>query len=131
MSRIKLTDSVMDSLVSMSEGNPGALTAMMDLMKKQNSIDPQSALGELSPIFSFDTHGIYGSSIYVLWSDKCDRDARKTLMLLRSVQLGFLAESRLQELASDQSRQINLSTEEFEDLDKKVCAKLEDFQRVA
>lgn len=130
--RIELTDNLVDVMVKMSEGNPGAMTALMEIGEASPKIDPQSAfssMGPLGPALSFDTHGIYGSSIYVIWSDKCGRDARKALMLLRAVQLGLLPESKLQEMAADQMHQINLSAEEWEDLDSKVCDQLEEFQR--
>ena len=131
MSRIELTDTGLDMVMKMSEGNPGAMTAIMDIMEKSVEIDPQSALGEISNILSLDTHGIYGSGIYVLWNDKFQRDTRKMIMILRSVQLGFMSESKLQELAGDQSRSINLTDDEVSELDEKVCDSLKDFQRAA
>lgn len=117
--------------MKMVDGNPGAISALTDLLENTEDVDPQCAFGKLGPLLSLDTHGIYGSDIYVLWSDKCDRDARKTLMLLRSVQLGFLPEFKLQELAADQSRRVNLTDEEINDLDNKVCEQLEDFKKAA
>ncbi len=129
MSRIQLTDSVMDMLLKMAEGNPGALTAMMTIMDQAERIDPQSAMPKIMAILSLDTHEIYGSGIYVLFSDKCGKDARKVLMLLRAVQLGLMPESKLQALASDQSRQVNLSDEEFNALDAAVCERLDGFER--
>jgi hypothetical protein len=131
MSRIQLNDSVMDAVIKMVEGNPGALSALMDVMEKAERIDPQSAFGALGVILSLDTHQIYGSSIYVLWSDKCNRDCRRMLMLLRAVQLGLFPESQLQTMAADQARKINLTEEEFEALDKQVCEQLVDFARPA
>ena len=131
MSRIQLTDTGMDMMMKMSDGNPGALTAIMDIMAKSVDIDPQSALGEISCILSLDTHEIYGSDIYVLWNDKCNREARRVVMLLRAVQLGFMHESKLQSLAGDQSRLISLTDDEELGLDKKVCDALSDFAKAA
>lgn len=130
--RIELTDSLMDVMVKMAEGNPGAITALCELGTASPKVDPQSAFASMGPVgvaLSFDTHGIYGSSIYIVWSDKCGRDARKTLMLLRAVQLGILPESKLQAMAADQMRQVDLTPEEWADIDFKVCEQLEDFQR--
>ena len=59
--RIELTDSFLDMVMKMSEGNPGAVTALMELFTKYEAIDPESAFGGISPILSFDTHGIYGT----------------------------------------------------------------------
>jgi len=50
-------------------------------------------------------------------------------MLLRAVQLGFIRVDRLKELAEDQTRQINLSDEEWKDIEMKVCEQLEDFAK--
>lgn len=78
-----------------------------------------------------DTWGIYGTDIYVLWNDKCNRDVRQMLMLMRATQLGIFSHTKLQEMAADQMRQVNLSDEEMAELDEKVCERLEDFARPA
>lgn len=131
MPRLELNDTQLDAFVKMAEGNPGALTALMDVFHKAGVIDPQAAFGGFGVLLSLDTHEIYGSSIYILWSDKCGRDARSFVLLLRAVQLGFMPERRLQQLAADQWREIELSQDEWQELDEKVCAELEQFQRVA
>jgi hypothetical protein len=128
-SRIELTDTIMDIMVKMSDGNPGAASCLIDIMNNAADIDPQDALTPLGPILALDTHGIYGSSIYILWSDKCGRDTRKMLMLLRAVQLGLFSRHQLKELAEDQLRAVHLGQEEFEALDKEVCGTLERFKR--
>jgi hypothetical protein len=127
--RIELSDDFMSASVKMVDGNPGAISALMSLAATAVEIDPQSALGPLGPMLSFDTHGIYGTDIYVIWNDKCDRDSRKVHVLLRAVQLGILPESKLLEMAKDQTRRVNLTPEEWSDIDKKVCEQLDGFQR--
>lgn len=129
MSRLTLNDSVKSMLVKMSEGNPGALTAMMEIMEKHDKIDPQAAFGGIGAILMLDTWGIYGTEIYVLFSDKCGKDVRKMLMLMRATQLGLFPQSRLNEMAKDQAFKVNLTDDEFKDLDDKVCAQISDFQR--
>ena len=129
--RIGLHDTGMDVVLKMAEGNPGALAALSEIMRKGVEIDPQCAFGGLGPMFQFDTARIYGSDIYILFNDKCDRDVRKLLMLCRAVQLGFLPQSKLVEMAKDQRRQINLTDDEFAELDKKVCDFLPEFQKAA
>ena len=129
MSRIELEDSQLDVMMKMSEGNPGALTAMMDIIKEHESIDPQAVMGGLGAILILDNWGIYGSSIYVLWNDKCNRDVRTMLMLIRATQLGFFSQSRLQQLAADQMRDIAMPDEEIEELDRKVCEALDQFKK--
>lgn len=131
MSRISLADTAFSAIVKMADGNPGAITAISEIMKHGATIDPQSVLPDFMPILSLDTHGIYGSDIYVLYSDKCGRDVRKLLVLLRAVQLGIMQEQRLRDLATDQTRQVKLSLEEFDALDVAVCTELSEFQRPA
>ena len=129
MSRINLSGNITMSIIKMVEGNPGAITAIMDLVEKHDSIDPQSFFGPLGVLIALDTFEIYGTDIYILYNDKCQKDARKTIMLLRAVQLGLLPVAKLKEMARDQMRKINLTEEEFESLDKQVCEQLEDFAK--
>ena len=130
-SRIQFTDTMMDAMMKIGEGNPGAMGAIMDIMEKCEAIDPQSAMGRLSPLLSFDTHGIYGTAVYIIYNDKCGRDARKVLVLLRAVQLGIMPESKLVDMANDQMRSVNLSDEEFDVIDDAVCEQLDGFQKRA
>ena len=129
MSRLELSDTGMDVIVKMADGNPGAITAMADIMANHEEIDPQAVMGGLGAIMILDTWEIYGTDIYVLWNDKCNRDVRQMLMLMRATQLGLFSHTKLQEMAGDQMRQVNLSDEEMAELDEKVCEQLEDFAR--
>jgi hypothetical protein len=131
MSRIELTDTAMDALVKMAEGNPGALTAMMDILKKHEDIDPQGAFGGIGAIMLLDTWEIYGTDIYILYNDKCQRDARKMLMIMRATQMGLFDRVKLCDMAADQMRQIDLDQDEWDELDTKVCAELDQFQKPA
>ena len=129
MSRLKLEDNGMDVMVKMSDGNPGALTALMDIMKNAEEIDPQGAFGGMGAVMLLDGWEIYGTDIYILYSDKCNRDVRKMLMLMRATQMGMFSNEKLKEMASDQMRQVNLTEEEMTDLDNQVCERLEEFAR--
>jgi len=129
MSRIELTDNAMSSMVKMAEGNPGAVSAMIDILDKHESIDPQAFMGGMGSIMLLDTWGIYGSDIYILYSDKCGRDVRKMLMLMRATQLGKFSHTKLKQMASDQMREVDLTDEEWADLDKIVCEELEQFAK--
>jgi len=129
MSRIKLEHTMTDILLEMSEGNPGAVAAIMDLLKHSPEIDPQGSMGGIGGILSLDTLGIYGSEIYVLWSDKCGRDVRRLCLLLRGSQLGLLKSDTIRSMASDSRNEINLTPEEWKNLDDSVCGRLEGFAR--
>lgn len=78
-----------------------------------------------------DTWEIYGSSIYILWNDKCDRDPRKFLLLQRMCQLGFLSDTKLKAMADDQMREVDLTEQEWLELEEKVLDRLPEFQRAA
>jgi len=129
MSKLDQQDTTMDILVKMSDGNPGAIGALMEIMNTADRIDPQAADSGLGHILLLDEYEIYGTDIYILYNDKCDRNVRKLLVLIRGVQLGFLRKETLKTMASDQTRSTNLTDEEFEDLDKKVCKTLVGFSK--
>lgn len=129
MSRISLSDGFQDVIIKMTDGNPGAISALIELSNEVTDIDPDNDFGPFGPALSFDTYEIYGSSIYVIWNDKCFRESRKTLLLLKAVQLGILQKSRLQAMAADQTGSINLTAEEWSDIDVRVCEKLDKFSK--
>jgi len=130
MSKIQLTDSTMDVVVKMSQGNPGAMNAIMEMLKPESKeIDPDAVMGGLMKILALDTLGIYGTDIYVLHSDICDRNMIKMFAVLRAHQLGFLNGSVLVDACSRQDysgkQMINVN-----DLYKKVKEALPRFKRL-
>ncbi len=127
MTRIELHDTTVDVVVKMSDGNPGAMTAIAALLKESKEIDPQSAWGGLGPLLSLDTLGIYGTDIYILWNDKCGNDTRRFCVLLRADQFGMLPPHDIQNMAADQMRQVNLTGEEWAKIDAGVCEHLDEF----
>lgn len=129
MSRIDLSDDGMSAIVKMAEGNPGAMQALMELLTEGEKVDPQSFMGGMGKIMILDTWEIYGSSIYVLWSDKCHKNTRRFIMLLRATQMGWFSVANLKVMAADQGFEFNITDEEFDELDAKVCSELEEFQR--
>jgi hypothetical protein len=105
MSKIKLNDDIKTILFNMSDGNPGALTVLMELLKPQtNEIDPDSLLGGFGSILSLDTIGIYGTDIYVLYNDICDQNLTLFIALLRAHQLGLINDVLLREVSGRQDR---------------------------
>lgn len=129
MSKIELNDDGKSIMIKMSEGNPGAIAAMIVMVVESDSIDPKAFMGGIGAIIMLDTWKIYGTDIHILFNDKCDRDVRKMLVLIRAVQLGFFSQVKLQEMAADQRREINISDDEWQEIDDKVCGRLVDFQK--
>ena len=78
--RITADMNMRDVIITMSDGNLGAVTCMINMLQT----DPSTALLD---IIYFDSMEIYGSKIYMLWNDCCDRDMsrlKKTIQYLRS-----------------------------------------------
>ncbi len=128
MSRIGLNDNTTDVLSKMSEGNPGALSAMMECLADKGKTDPNAFMGGLGVLLSLDTLEIYGSDIYVLWSDICDKDTVKFIASIRAHQLGFISGLLLQDASSRQ----DYSGKDLIDVDSlynQVCERLPDFDK--
>ena len=93
--RIVGSDDVTSVIAKMSDGNPGALNVMCLMMREALGIDPEAVMGGLIHIMTLDSHGIYGSDIYLLYNDICKQDMTNMIGVLRAVQLGFVNESEL------------------------------------
>ena len=105
MSRIQLTDNGISAITKMSEGNPGAMRVLFEMVQLQsNEIDPDAFMGGMEKILSLDTLEIYGSAIYVLHNDICERNMVKTFAVLRAHQLGFLNGNLLKDACHRQDR---------------------------
>jgi len=62
--RIELTDSVMDVLMNMSEGNPGAITVLAEMLNRDGLMD----------ILTLDDMNIRGSQIWLGFKDFAGED---------------------------------------------------------
>jgi hypothetical protein len=89
--RINLHDSVRDFFVKLSEGNPGALTVLLELFRREPTIDPDSAFPQIGTLLAFDDLGIYGSKIWICYKDVCGSDIVKLIALFRARQLGLIS----------------------------------------
>lgn len=71
----RMTDSMnsKEMLMAMSEGNNGAISILMDLLKKPD--------GFLSWI-ELDAHNIYGDKIWMLYKDCCQQDIHRFYLTL-------------------------------------------------
>jgi hypothetical protein len=110
----------MDVMLKMSEGNPGAVTVLIELYDKTPEIDPMSALDGLGAIMWLDTFGIYGSRIWMLYKDVCGQDIAKTNWMLRACQLGIISETELNH------RIDNYGRDGIDEIIEKVLKELED-----
>jgi len=88
--RITGNMSVKDMLVTMCDGNPGALTFMLQLVQAE----PVTGVMD---ILLFDSLGIYGSKIYMLWNDCCRRDMVKVQETITAFRLGKFSREEIHE----------------------------------
>ena len=79
-----------EQIVNMSEGNPGAMTVLLNiLVHYQNNADGVNIITLL------DTLEIRGSKIWMLFKDVCDQDLVKMIGVLKAHQLGFISKECL------------------------------------
>jgi hypothetical protein len=88
--RVTLNDTGISSMIKLAEGNPGALTTLMKIMQEGEKIDPDNFMGSMGTILMFDTFGIYGSRIWMLYKDVCGQSLTHTIAVLRACQMGLI-----------------------------------------
>jgi len=120
--RIDFKDSVMEAIMKIAEGNPGALRVCMNLYQHTAAIDPDSAFGGLGSILALDSLCIYGSKIWMLYKDVCNEDLVSMVMVLRAEQLGFITENQIAHAIENYGSGLDI-----EDLYKKVTGQLTKF----
>jgi hypothetical protein len=82
------TDTLMDTMVKMSKGNPGAATVLGRLMP------------DVIPILTLDQLGVYGSDIWVLFKDVCRQDLDLMTLVLESYNRGWVTKGQIKETLS-------------------------------
>jgi hypothetical protein len=93
--QIEITDSLLSAAIKLSAGNPGACVAIAKMVGMSPNVDPDSGFAEFTPLLTLDSHGIYGSRIWMLFKDVCKENATHALACLRALQLGLLNDSDL------------------------------------
>ena len=82
-------------VISFAEGNPGALTTLIQLVNTAEKIDPDSALGPFGPITSLDILDCYGSRIWMFYKDVCGHNINMMHGIMRANQMGFTSEQAI------------------------------------
>ena len=95
MPRITLDFNLRESIIKMSDGIPGALTAMLHMTSDAMQIDPTNALQEFGPLLLLDAYEIYGSRIWMLYKDVCNQNPVHVIATLRAVQFGIITKDKL------------------------------------
>lgn len=107
-SKVKGTDTAMDVLIKLAEGNPGALSVCMQLLTEGKKIDPQAFMGGLGWLLTLDDLGIYGPRIWMLFKDVSKQDLELMLAVLRANQLGMISKHELNHAIDNRGDGIDL-----------------------
>lgn len=92
MSKLSSEDNTMDVIMKMSEGNPGATTCLVEILRKD---DWTFGADSITMVLSLDTLELYGSKLYMLWNDCCKRDLKTLELVLRNYQMGLLSKEEI------------------------------------
>ena len=92
MSRIAISDELVTALTKMSEGNPGALTVLMQLVECTAEMDIQLGFAPFDSFTRLDSLEVYGPSIWILYKDICGENIKKLIHLLHGATNGILSE---------------------------------------
>lgn len=95
MSKLQLTDSTMEILDKMSEGNPGALSILTTLLFKETAEELVDSVMHI--ILPLDTLGVYGSKLYMLWTDACDKNTDKVKKVIELWRIGKITKEEIHE----------------------------------
>jgi hypothetical protein len=85
MSKIGLEMTTMEAVIAMSEGNPGAMVALVEIMKKQ---DWYGNTEGLMFMLYLDDLEIYGENIHKLYKYVCNFDLNTFELVIRNYQMG-------------------------------------------
>lgn len=92
MGKINLNDTAEDVIVKLSEGNPGALTTLVELVNSYKDFF------EVVPDYlTIDTMGLYGSQLYMLWNDCCNRNIEKVKQIIKLYREGKITSRDIDE----------------------------------
>jgi len=79
LGKIQLTDTVTEAMLKLADGNPGALTVLMQLRHVDNE--------SLIHILKLDDYGYYGPKIWLVYKDFLKGDITKFFDLLKNNKL--------------------------------------------
>lgn len=105
--RIEMNMTILDIVVALSEGNPGAINVLMEIVLNNPRIDPDDTFGPLGPLFELDNLDCYGSRIWMLYKDVCKHNLVEMLAVLRAIQLGFVENTVVQHAIENYGEGLN------------------------
>lgn len=97
MGKINLEMNAMDVIMTLSDGNPGAMKVLMDSFEQMPQIDPDDAFGSWGLLLHLDSMEIYGERIWMLYKDLCGQNMVNTIAMARAWQLGIVRSEDLRD----------------------------------
>lgn len=93
--RINLDMTTIEIAMALSDGNPGAVNVIAQILKNGTEIDPDSMFGGMGALLYLDTYGLYGPDIWILYKDVCGENLARVIALLRATQMGIIGKGAL------------------------------------
>lgn len=116
--RITLMDTPFSAIAKLSDGNPGALTVLSRIFNEGSKIDPDAGFGEaFFIILNFDSYGIFGPQVWMLYKDVCGERLDRTIALVRATQMGIISEAQLKHAINNRGAGLDV---------KAVCSQLKE-----
>lgn len=109
--QLKLNNTLEQGIAVLSGGNPGAMVAILEVIKVMKKIDPINALGGFSILIDLDSMGINGSNIHILFKDICHSNPGKLITIMRARQLGYVDEDTI--IKASKSRGMEVESFDF------------------
>lgn len=105
---LTLDDTVQSAIMKLAQGNPGALTVLMQVMEQAERIDPDSFGGPVMVLMHLDELGFHGPRVWMLYKDVCGESVSRMMGALRAVQLGIISDNTLKAAVENYGRGLDL-----------------------
>lgn len=90
MGKLNVFGTIQDNFIIFSEGNPGAFSTLFELSKQV-----QDRIGLF--LITLDKMELYGSQLYMLWNDCCNRDINKVIKILELYEREIITQKDIDE----------------------------------
>lgn len=97
MGRISLLDTMEETIFKFSNGNPGAMQALIELL----NLSPEKMFQNL---LTLDRMELYENKLYMLWNDSCDRNVEKMQDIIKAYRNGRIKKSDIDERIKEVGR---------------------------
>lgn len=114
MGRLKLEDSVQDTIFKYSGGNPGALTFLIQLIQVREH-------DFFVDFMTIDNMELYEDKLYMLWNDSCNRDIQKVIKIFKLYRLGVIKKQDIEDRVKNVG--YGKSFDDLLEINESICPK--------